>query len=347
MAQARHARAVHSFICELLALVMPDLVKGSEYIKNSTEFCDCIDNAIKEATTPTATEDDYIRAILDASCHEMSAICNLLKSASALAGLERIAAEHLDANKFRAMLLRKDAAKLERLVAIVRARAGTPVKILMNVAAELDGRTENYDGMDAAAKRKAALDMKNVIAKVDEIRGAIDAHKAEIVEHVDAVGRKVDGLRLKGRRRGRYSESQRKVCVVCWNKAKRSAELRYSANGRVTYEMAFEYSRRELSDVGIDDVKKFRAVLHSVRNMECEDRRRALEAKRVESVPTKRGKNGIIRDVKHHAKSALALTLAIAGGLAAPLRSAASPDILRGGGCLFLAKLRSSALRAA
>ena len=38
MAQARHARAVHSFICELLAIVMPDLVRGSEYIKNSTEY---------------------------------------------------------------------------------------------------------------------------------------------------------------------------------------------------------------------------------------------------------------------------------------------------------------------
>ena len=35
----------------------------------------------------------------------------------------------------------------------------------------------------------------------------------------------------------------------------------------------------ELSVVGIDNVKMFRVVLHSVRNMECEDRRRALEAK--------------------------------------------------------------------
>ena len=39
---------------------------------------------------------------------------------------------------------------------------------------------------------------------------------------------------------------------------------------------------------------------------------------------TKRGKNGIMSDMKGHAKSALALTLAIAGGLAAPLRSDAS-----------------------
>jgi len=339
MAQARHARAVHSFICELLAIVMPDLVRGSEYIKNGAEFCECIENAIKEATTPTATETDYIRAIVGTSCREMAAVCNLLKAASALAGLERIAAEYLDANKFRAMLLRKDSRKLERLVAIVRAREGKPVKVLMEIAAELNGRTEGYDGMDAAAKRKAAADVKNVIAKVDEIRGVIDAHKSEIVERVDAVGRKVDSLKSKGRRRGRYSESQRKVCVVCWSKAKGSAELRYSANGRVTYEMAFAYSRRELSVVGIDNVKKFRAVLHSVRNMECEDRRRALEAKqdaarrREKSAVQNKPKNGIIHAMKTKAHSAFALALAIAGGLAAPLRSDASPDILRGGGC--------------
>ena len=37
-----------------------------------------------------------------------------------------------------------------------------------------------------------------------------------------------------------------------------------------------------------------------------------------------RGKNGIMRDVKSHAKSALALTLAIAGGMVAPMRSDAT-----------------------
>ena len=46
-----------------------------------------------------------------------------------------------------------------------------------------------------------------------------------------------------------------------------------------------------------------------------------------------RGKYGIMRDMKKNAKRALIFAVAIAGGLAAPLRSAASPDILRGGGC--------------
>ena len=45
-----------------------------------------------------------------------------------------------------------------------------------------------------------------------------------------------------------------------------------------------------------------------------------------EESATRRGKYGIMRDVKRHAKSALARTLAIAGGLAAPLRSDAAND---------------------
>ena len=42
---------------------------------------------------------------------------------------------------------------------------------------------------------------------------------------------------------------------------------------------------------------------------------------------TKRGKNGIMPSMKNRAKSALALTLAIAGGLASPLRADASATI--------------------
>ena len=54
MAQARFARSVHSFICELLMLTMPDLVKGNAFIRNDTDFCKRIDDAIRDATNPTA-----------------------------------------------------------------------------------------------------------------------------------------------------------------------------------------------------------------------------------------------------------------------------------------------------
>jgi len=280
MAQARHARAVHSFICELLAAVMPGLMGGSRFVSSTSEFCERIDCAIREATTPAATESDYIRAIISASCREMAAVCNLLKSASALAGLERIAAEYLDANKFREMLLRKDSAKLDRLAAIVRTGGGNPVKTLMDVAAELDGRAESYDGMNSEAKRKATVDMKRVIAKVDEMRCAINAHRDEIVERVDAVGRKVEWLRPKGKRRSKYSDAQRDACAAYWSAAHKNAEIRLAMNTRVTYESVFAYFKRELKKQGVDSARSFKAILHSSQNMECTDRRRALEAKR-------------------------------------------------------------------
>lgn len=93
---------------------------------------------------------------------------------------------------------------------------------------------------------------------------------------VDAIDEKIDRLKPKGRRRSLYTEAQRKMCVACWRKANENAALRFSTNGRMTYEIAFNSFNHELEEVGIDKLAKFRAVLHSVQNMECEERRRRL-----------------------------------------------------------------------
>ena len=54
-----------------------------------------------------------------------------------------------------------------------------PVKILMDVAAELDGRADNYDGMDAAAQ-KTHHDLQDAIVKVEELRDRL--HQADLSE---------------------------------------------------------------------------------------------------------------------------------------------------------------------
>ena len=94
---------------------------------------------------------------------------------------------------------------------------------------------------------------------------------------------------------------------------------------------------------GVSSVTEFTRIIRA--HQAREQRRR--EKKEAKSAAHTKPKNGIIHGMKRHAKSALALTLAIAGGFAAPLRSAASPDIFFWGGGLFTAKLRSSPLRAA
>ena len=295
MAQARFARSVHSFICELLMLTMPDIVKGNAFIRNDTDFCKRIDDAIRDATNPTASEGDYIRAIINASCSEMEGLCNLLKSACSFAGLERIAAEYLDAARFREMLMRKNEEKLERIVAIVKAREGKPIKILMDVAKVLNDSAGIYDEMGAAAKRKAAAELKKVVEnvtsivteaktqiveKIDEVNTEIVSRMEEVGGKVDAVGKKVDGIRLKRKRKRKFTASQIEVCRSYWDAAQNNIEVRHSINTRVTYESVYDYYRIKLAAAGVTSVKLFKSILHSVQNKECADRKRELEAKR-------------------------------------------------------------------
>jgi len=284
MAQARHARAVHSCICELLMVAMPDLVKGSRYIRNSTEFCERIDCAIRDASMPNATADDYIRAIVNASCDEMETVCRLLKSASALVGIERIAADYLDGQRFREMLLRKDSEKLERIVAIVKAREGKPIKILMDVAKVLNDSAGIYDEMEASAKRRASAELKKVVENVTSIVTGVETRLGEKIGEVggkvEAVGKKVDRIRVRRRRKSKYTDAQLEACRAYLSAAQTNVEVKHTINTRITYESVFSYYARQLAKIGVESVGTFRAIIHSAQNRECEDRKRALEAKR-------------------------------------------------------------------
>ena len=245
MGQAKYVCAVHRFIQDLLMKTAPELLKGSGALKTDNEFKDTIDAAIASVTTPDAQERDYIRAIVDAASEEMKPRCHLLRGAAEVVGLGEIATRYLDGVRFREMLLRKDEEKLERLNAILQDQGqSVPVKVMMDVAAELDGRAGNYDGMDAAAKRKASREMKKLIGKVEEMRTAMDANAAEIESRIDAVGgkidevggkvevvcAKVDKIKLRDRRgrRPSYSEEARgRVhCVLGGREKQRGSEAR-------------------------------------------------------------------------------------------------------------------------
>lgn len=297
MGQAKYVCAIHRFIQDLLMKTAPELLKGSGALKTDNEFKDRIDAAIASVTTPNAKELDYVRAIVETSSAEMKPLCHLLRAAAEVVGLGELAARYLDGARFREMLLRKDGEKLERLNAIVQDQGqAVPVKVLMDVAAALDGRTENYDGMAAAAKRKAARDMTKLIGKVEEMRSAmdsignrIDEGKKEIVSHVDevggkveAVGKKVDNIKLRDRRgrRPSYSEEARGECLAYWEAARNNAEVKHAINTRITFEAVFAYYRRQLERLGINSVKKFKMAVHSVQSRESAKSKRDLEAKR-------------------------------------------------------------------
>ena len=285
MGQAKYVCAVHRFIQDLLLKTAPELLKGSGALKTENEFKDTIDAAIASVTTPNAKERDYVRAIVETSSAEMKPLCHLLRGAAEVVGLGKVADQYLDGTRFREMLLRKDEERLERLNGIVKNQGqAAPVKILMDVAAELDGRADNYDGMDAAAKRKAARDMTKLIGKVEEMRSAIerriDDGKDEIVSHVDDVGAKIDKIKIKGKRKSKYNDAQREACLAYWNAARKNTELKYASSKGVTHKTAFEHYRRELAARGVTSEKQFIAILNSIKSKACDARRKELIAKR-------------------------------------------------------------------
>ena len=293
--QTIYVCGVHRIIRELLRLMVPNLVENSTYIRSDAEFRARIESAMIEATTPATTESEYIHAIVNAASMEMKDLCEALKASCHFVGLGRIAADYLDARRFREMLLRKDEEKLERINEIVRAREGKPIKILMDVAKVLNDNAGIYDEMEASAKRKAAAELKKVVEnvtsivteaktqiveKIDEGNTEIVSRVEEVGGKVDAVGKKVDRLRLKGKRRSKHGEAAREACLTCWEMAQSNAEVRYAINTRITYTSVFTHFSRQLAKHGIVSAKQFRTILHAAQSLESSRRIKALEAKR-------------------------------------------------------------------
>jgi hypothetical protein len=141
---------------------------------------------------------------------------------------------------------------------------------------------------------------------------------------ITAAAIKVSRLRRGNRPRGRYTKEARALCWNFWETAANHEEVWCSVNTRITYEAVFNHYKVQLARVGVDSAKVYEKIVHAEvvrRNRELHARQDEARQKSAAQSNTKRGKNGIMRDMKGHAKSALALTLAIAGGLASPLRS--------------------------
>ena len=106
MEQAKYVCAVHRFIQDLLLKTVPGLLEGSLAFKTNQAFSKQIETAIAAAATPTSTERDFIRAIVEAASAEMKPLCHLLRGASEVVGLGKVADRYLDGTRFREMLLR-------------------------------------------------------------------------------------------------------------------------------------------------------------------------------------------------------------------------------------------------
>ena len=284
MAQVDFACSVLGFIKRLLRAVLPALARDRSILGTKEQFRAQIDAAFAALNPHEATERDYRLAVANAACAEVAKLCEILTGACMCLGFSDIAKRYLDARKFIALVLGQDKAQIDALFKLVREGDGNLGRLLMRVGAILEGRPDTYDDMDAAAKRKATVDTKKIIAEVKTIAAdmsrKIDEGKAEIVEHVDAVGAKVDKLKFRKKRKCKYNDTVREVCLSYWDAAQNNETVRGSINTRITYESVFRYFSKRLAEHGITTVKQFKAVLHTTQSSESAYRRKKLDAQR-------------------------------------------------------------------
>ena len=158
-------------------------------------------------------------------------------------------------------------------------------------------RSESLDGIgtfsDAYAQgsseiedRISALGVGLAQARYDKLHGdaksqldaaqkKLDDGKAEIIEHVDAVGVKVDKLRVRMKRKSKYPEAMREACLSYWEAAQSNAEIRYAINTRITYASVLQYFAPQLAKHGITTAAQFRKVLHAAQSRDCTERRKS------------------------------------------------------------------------
>jgi hypothetical protein len=233
--------AVCTFIDRLLRAVLPDIAWDNTFLLTEEKLGALLDEVIRKCSMKGANEGDCCLAMAQTACNAMKHVCNLLKMSCAAVGLKDVASRYLDGFWFVSLLLNKNTSMLNRLLYQIDFTDEKPSRILMNVAAILNDRTDGYDGMGSNAKRKATNDTKKIISEVQKLASGvekkIDESKAAIIEHVDGVGEKVETVQEKLREGFKACMEKAEEIVAKIEKSKRkkrNSKHNFWAQGRET-----------------------------------------------------------------------------------------------------------------
>ena len=321
-AQAQYACAVRKFIEELLHAVAPEIAGSPGLLDAAEVFAAKINALLTGLLQRQVSDGECCHEIAEFACREMKTLCGVAWEASRRAGFGAIARQYLTPRVLISLVLSQDWKKLDALTAAVRDGDADPGRTLMLVGEVLDGRGGFYDSMGARAQQKATRDVSNIVDRIESLVTKVESLNAQTAKPPRS---------RRGRKRGwKYSDAAREACLAVWAMAKQDAAVRDSVNTRVTYKAVFTRYRRELAEYGVDSVEKFRAIIHAAQNLECDKRKRKLEARQAQApknANTKARKYDIICAVKSHITAALALTLAIVSGMAANMRCDASVKV--------------------
>ena len=329
MPQIVYAHSVREFIRALLKRFIPGRWIERVIPDSDSKFDAKLDAAFSKLDEATASDRDYCAEVVSVLCDEVSRVCEVLRLVCVNRGYGDYAETYLSTEKFIRLLLRRDTAKLQRLNAVMQDSSKPLCVLLRDIGAALDDRPPfGGDDFGAAEVQKANAELMAIAADVkDTIRTGLDEVRNDIAEVRAGMSR----IKSRGRRRGKYADVG-SLCLGMWEAAQTDASLRNSLNTRVTYAAVFARRKAELEWRGIDSAEKFRKVIHAAQSKRSSDnikrlhaqqdqtRRRALEAA-TGTHNTARKIFDIIRAMRTNAKNAVALSLAIAGAMASPLRS--------------------------
>ena len=351
---------VREFLRDILKRLVPLGVWHLNFIRSSNDDFDRkLDAAFRYIDERTATAADYRQMVVDVLCSEISRICNLVHEACAGHGWKEYADRFVNKEKFVALLMQCDEAKLDRLRTVLDDKTKSNIRMLREIGAVLE------DADPDSLEYLSPSDRDRATARLDAIAGSIESGFMQTTQKLiechretmfavqsgtQAIADKIDALETspKGKGHARYSDGAIEICMDCWRTASADTSLRETLNTRLTYDAVFKRHKARLEAAGVTSAKQLRDVLRAqrARGSRAAEKEKSQKPKKPSS--RKPAKNGIMHSMgKAHKTLPLAMMLAVAGALASPLRSAASPDILRGGGWTFSGKPHSGHLRAA
>ena len=346
---------VREFLRDILKRLVPLGVWHLNFIRSSNDDFDRkLDAAFRYIDERTATAADYRQMVVDVLCSEISRICNLVHEACAGHGWKEYADRFVNKEKFVALLMQCDEAKLDRLRTVLDDKTKSNIRMLREIGAVLE------DADPDSLEYLSPSDRDRATARLDAIAGSIESGFMQTTQKLiechretmfavqsgtQAIADKIDALETspKGKGHARYSDGAIEICMDCWRTASADTSLRETLNTRLTYDAVFKRHKARLEAAGVTSAKQLRDVLRAQRARGSRAAEKEKSPKPKKPFSRKPAKNGIMHTMgKAHKTLPLAMMLAVAGALASPLRSAASPDIFFGGG-QFIGKLRHSA----
>ncbi len=315
---------VREFIRDVLCVFLPGNWTNLAISDSNDAFMARIDEALAEDGEESSDSDACRRKIVAALCDEVVRLGSVLRDVCERLGYGEYARRYLSYDKFVRLLMRADKATLDRLRQSISRPERSPIDILRDIGAALDGKDAEERGELGKPERGAANgEIGRIIA---EMRTAL-VQIGTIGENVAALRDDVSALKS-GRRKpgsGRRIPDEKAVAVeTVWENYKARPG---SENTRPTLLGAFKYGATALAKVMILDIKDFKRVCAVLRKRRQRALERERETKKAEKTATKRTGNGIIQGMRQGLKTAASIALATTCVATAPLRSEAGETL--------------------